>query len=198
MRNQILFPAVLLPIALVLALAAPERTVTTYEPLGDPLNLTFKVNKIDGSDIELAMNEERVKGPLYLQFSVSVQNGTPTLTLNGAGGRSRVAGSPPRENLPNWPFLKSKEGKPVLDFEFENQLVKDAQGNPALRVKYVGTSVPLIRTMIVARPSTFPPTVSSSVGADGPVQLQAGTYQVDAGSASFTIPVKVLGTDSPR
>jgi hypothetical protein len=173
------------------------RPVDANEPVFHPgaksLPLNFRVNRIDGSDLEIALQDAQVRGPLFMQFSVTMQAGSPALVLNGSDGRSRLGGAAPGAQLPNWPFLRSSDGETVLDFRFDNQIGTDDRGNPVLRIRYIGANVPLIRSLTVARPTTLPPFVSSAVGADGPIQLQRGTYQLDSRFPAFDIPIRVMG-----
>jgi hypothetical protein len=193
MRTFIVSLGLILTAALVFLFRPVDANEPVFHPGAQSLPLSFRLNRIDGADLEIALQDRQVRGPLFMQFSVTVQGGSPALVLNGSDGRSRLGGAAPGAQLPDWPFLKSSDGQTVLDFHFDNQIGTDEQGNPVLRIRYTGVNVPLVRSLTVARPTTLPPFVSSAVGADGPIQLQQGTYRLDSRFPAFDIPIRVLG-----
>lgn len=192
MRSAVLLPAMLLAAGLALALAAPKSVMPEYFPLAEPVTYTIKVNKIDNAEVETALTGRDVPASLFLQFSIGTKEGLPVIILNGAGGSSTLRGTAPKDKLPDWAFLKAKDGSKVLEFTFENQLAKDAQGSQVLRISYAGVPVPLVRTLRVARPATFPAFIGNELGAPGPIQLQQGEYQFDDRIQGFNVPVKVV------
>lgn len=129
---------------------------------------------------------------LFLQFDVAIEDGAPVVTLNGAGSRSAMAGKAPGDDLPDWSFLKNSDGGTVLDFSFENQLVELEGGQQAVRMTYVGPTVPLLRTLRVSRPTTMPPFVAAALGVSGPIRLEPGDYPIDTEGAA-TINARLLG-----
>lgn len=166
----------------------------SYTAVSEPLRLDFSVNKINSSGVELNLKNADRANHLFLQFGVAMKDGKPVVTLTGAGNRSQHSGAAPKkESLPNWPFLKSKDGSSVVEFSFENQLVQDEKGNQFVRMAYVGAPVPLISTLVIERPATMPPIVTEAFGVSGPIQFVPGTYQLDEKLKGFAVPVRVLG-----
>lgn len=192
MKKLAAVPPVFVGALLLWAAPEPRVPVPEFEPLSEAMRLDFKVQTIDGRGLELGLSGGAARGPLFLQFEVGTEGGATVVTLNGAGNRSAGRGGPPGEDLPEWSFLRGRDGNAVLNFSFENQLVELSDGQKAVRMKYVGPPVPLLRTLRVARPTTLPPFVAAELGHSGPLQLQPGSYAIDTEGAA-TIAARLLG-----
>jgi hypothetical protein len=185
-------PPVFVGAALLWAAPGPRVPVPEYEPLAEAMRLDFRVQAIEGRNLELGLRGGDARGPLFLQFEVGTEGGATVVTLNGAGNRSAGRGRAPGDDLPDWAFLTGRDGERVLDFSFENQLVELPDGQTAVRMTYVGPPVPLLRSLRVARPTTLPPFVARELGHSGPLQLEAGSYPIDTEGAA-TVRARLLG-----
>lgn len=173
-------------LALLASTAYDRPSVPPHVPLGDEVDLALGISGYDDGDLELEL-KEGPRGTLFLQFAIDARRGEAI--LNGAGGRRAVR---EMKELPNVPFLRSAEGDAVMTHPFSNQLVELEDGTTALRVRYTGRDVRLLRSLRVARTTTFPPFLGRALGHDGPIRLQRGTYPIEE-DAGATIPVRLLG-----
>lgn len=172
---------------LLLAATLLDRPpVPPHSPLGPDVDITLGISGYDGDGLELEMTQGP-RGPLFLQFGVNMRQGQ--VVLNGAGARRQLEAL---QDLPNWSFLSSEEGEPVRTYPFSNQLVELAEGETAIRVRYTGRDVRLLRSLRVARNTTMPPFMGRALGHDGPIQWQRGTYPIDEDGGA-TVPVRLLG-----
>lgn len=192
MVKLVVLPALALGALAFVGTRPPLAPVPEYRAISEPMTLEFGISKIAGGGVELGLKGGAARGPLFLQFDVAIEDGAPVVTLNGAGSRSAMAGKAPGDDLPDWSFLKNSDGGTVLDFSFENQLVELEGGQQAVRMTYVGPTVPLLRTLRVSRPTTMPPFVAAALGVSGPIRLEPGDYPIDTEGAA-TINARLLG-----
>ena len=171
--------------------AVPTEAVLAAKNMaavGGAVPLNFRLHKFNASGVEIALNNPRVR-TFFIQFDVSMEGLQPVVTMAGLSNGSRLKGSASRRKLPAFPFLRQKDGTPVLHFSFDNQIVEDGQGNQVLLMTYSGVPVPLVETLVIARPMTLPPALSRRLGAQGPVQFQPGRLTLDREVQGFWIPL---------
>ncbi|HMB90812.1 MAG TPA: hypothetical protein VKP65_08190 [Rhodothermales bacterium] len=191
MRRFLLPVAIFFAALLIFGWMSQRPPVPEFTPLGEEVKLDFEVNGIEGRHLELGL-ARGAKGALFMQFNVGTEKGRPVVSLNGASARSEMKKMKRGQKLPEWSFLRGQNNKTVLNFAFKNQLVELKGGKTAVRMVYAGLDVPLLDAVKVGRPTTLPPFISKSLGHEGPIQLQPGTYRVDE-EAGVTIDARLLG-----
>lgn len=186
MKRTLLFTSLALALTSVAAATLERPPVTSHTVISEAVDLEFAINGFDGKGLELELRKGP-RGRLFLQFEMNARNGQATLT--GAGSRGQVD---EMQDLPNWPFLGRQDGAPILTHSFNNQLVELDDGENALRVRYTGADVPMLRSLQVQRNVTFPAFLGRALGHTGPIQLQRGTYPIEEDGGA-TVPVRLLG-----
>ena len=194
MRKSLLLVGVL--VLLVAAFAVAPRDATefthTYEVQGEMVPLDFRVHKFNASGVELALNSPQVP-TFFIQFDVSMNGFSPEVTMAGLSKGSRLDGTASPRHMPDFPFLRDKQGNPVMRYTFENQLATDNQFNQALRMTYRGVPVPLVETLIIKEPFVLPPALSQRFDVDGQIEFQPGSLRLDREIDGFWIPIRVVG-----
>ena len=161
----------------------------TYEGEGSTVAISFTVNKFSAKGLELASDKGDF-APFFMQFGVAMKGGRPVVTLTGVSSESAYRGSKSTAKLPDFPFFRDDEGSPVLQFNFEGQLAKDAKGKQAMRMTYLDGRVPFVETFVVTEPQTLPADFSKAIGTKGLLQFQPGTYYLDQKIDGFWVPYK--------
>ena len=164
----------------------------TFVPEGEMVALNFRVHKFNPNGVELALSNPRVP-TFFIQFDVSMDGFSPVVTMTGLSNGSRLKGTASPRNMPDFPFLRDKQGNPVMRYTFENQLATDDQFNQALRMTYRGVPVPLVETLVIDEPILLPPALSEQFDVDGQIQFQPGKLTLDRQIEGFWVPIRVIG-----
>lgn len=192
MRKTIRLSGLLLLLVVVFAFSRSDipEVVNTYEPAGEAVPLNFRLHKFNANGVELALNGPHLP-TFFIQFDVAMEGMHPVVTMAGLSNRSRLRGTAALRNLPDFPFLRNKDGTPVTSFTFENQIGDDGEGNQALCMTYTGVPVPLVETLVIGRSLTLPEAVSRHLGVEGQVEFQPGRLYLDKDLGGFCVPINM-------
>jgi hypothetical protein len=169
--------------------------------VGKEVKLKFKMNKVDYTNVELALAEG--KDDLFVQFGVSDswKGGRIGLTVEGMTEKAKGKGMKPsdyekdkkRESKGKdfGQFMKDKKGKPVQFYTFVQEVAEGKDGKTYLKMTYDGPDVPMLDLLEVKKPITIPTNISKRFGLDKGVQLEAGTASFDKSINGFWLPIKL-------
>ena len=172
-----------------------ERTV------GNEVKLRFKMNKVDYTNVELALSEGGDN--LFVQFSVSDawKGGRIGLVVDGMTTSSTSKGKKPgdyekdenraKKGKDFGQFMKDKKGKPVQFYTFVQQVAEGKDGKTYLKMSYEGADVPMLDILEVKKPVTIPTNITKRFGLDKGVQLEAGSAAFDKEINGFWLPIKL-------
>lgn len=219
MRKTTVVALPLLLVLLAFAFAREEAPPVSraYQSMSERVVLNFAINKINFEEVELVLigEEEEPEGSnpegaprvlhkqheedVFFQFEISLNlslaKGLSTVvTMAGVSDETEVDGDVMPDNLPDFPFLRDGQGQPVLNFPFAHEIVhnKDGNGDPYMHMTYVGTTVPLISTLVVAEPMTMPSVMSDFFDMHEHMQFQPGAYERDPQTQGFWIPMRLV------
>ena len=170
--------------------------------IGKQVKLKFKMNKVDYTNVELALAEG--KDDLFVQFSVSDawKGGRLGLVVDGMSGRSKAKGMSPSEYEKNegreskggkdfGQFMKDKKGKPVRHYTFIQEVAEGKDGKTYLKMTYDGADVPMLDLLEVKNSVTIPTNIAKRFGLEKGIQLEPGTVAFDKSINGFWLPVKL-------
>ena len=191
MRKGTLLIGMLVLLATALAFTSRETPAVThtYAPQGEIVTLDFRVHKFNSEGVEIALNNPQIP-TFFIQFEVSMVGFDPVVTMAGLTKNSRLRGTASPQQMPDFPFLRDKEGRPVMRFSFENQLATGGQSGQVLRMTYRGIPVPLVETLVINEPILLPPALSSQFDVQGLIQFEPGRLELEG--ESFWIPIRVI------
>lgn len=165
------------------------------------VKLKFKMNKVDYTNVELALAEG--KDDLFVQFSVSDawKGGRLGLVVDGMDTKSKAKGMKPsdyekqakRESAGKdfGQFMKDKKGKPVQFYTFIQEIAEGKDGKMYLKMTYDGPDVPMLDLLEVKRSVTIPNKIAKRFGLEKGIQLEPGTVAFDKSINGFWLPIKV-------
>jgi len=177
---------------------APEIANT----VGKEVKLRFKMNKVDYTTVELALDEG--KDAMFVQFSVSDawKGGRLGLTVDGMSGESSAKGMKPsdyekdakRESKGKdfGQFMKDNKGKPVQSYTFIQQVAEGKDGKTYLKMSYDGPDVPMLDVLEIKQPITIPTNVVKRFGLEKGIQLAPGTASFDKSINGFWLPINMV------
>lgn len=165
------------------------------------VKLKFKMNKVDYTNVELALSEG--KDDLFVQFSVSDswKGGRLGLVVDGMSEKSKAKGRKPSDYEKDanraskgkdfGQFMKDKKGKPVQFYTFIQQVAEGKDGKTYLKMTYDGPDVPMLDLLEVKAPVTIPTNVAKRFDLDKGIQLETGTFSFDKSINGFWLPIKL-------
>ncbi len=193
----ILAPVLLLVAAFALTRYDEPEPQPTYQPAGDPVLLDFEVTKFTLEEIEIALQNPR-EGELFMQFDIGMSNARPVATLKGISEQSQASGERLAPLPPDFTFLKGPNDERILNFGFMNQIGRDDDKNPALRMTYMGLPVPLVRQLTILEDIKLPAFLSERLQIQGQIALKKGSYRLNRKIQGFWVPLQIVGEDKPQ
>lgn len=169
--------------------------------LSEEVGLTFTINKMDLSEVELALSGG---GALFSHFSMSKEwtKGRPGLVLNAMGASSRMGkrGMSPDAYLKERgkgsgkdfsEFMKDNSGKAVKTYTLRHTLSKGKDGKLYMKMAYDGRPMPLLQSLTIQQATPVPKDISSKFTKEGQITFLPGTVYLDRKINGFWIPVQV-------
>ena len=166
------------------------------------VKLKFKMNKVDYTNVELALDEGRDN--LFVQFSMSDawKGGRIGLVVDGMTEGSKSKGKSPSEYEKDsksnsedgknfGQFMKDKKGKPVQHYTFLQEVAEGKDGKTYLKMTYDGPDVPMLDLLEVKSGVTVPPKIAKRFGLEKGIQLEPGTVAFDKSINGFWLPIRL-------
>lgn len=165
---------------------------SVYSVAANTVNLKFRINNSDLNSVELALNEGSGANNLFCVFELSEgwKTGNFGMVLKDMSETSLLkgnSGKKPDISL----FEKDNSGKKVSVYSFDQTLVKDEKGAWYIQMQYVGSPMPLIRSLKVDKNLKLPRNLSARFVNNQSIEFLAGTYGLDSKINGFWIPVKI-------
>lgn len=171
--------------------------------LSEEVSFSFSINKMDLSEVELALNNASGENAMFCHFSMSGEwgRGRPGLALNALGTSSRLGsrGKSPDAYLKERgnsgkdfsDFMKDNSGKPVKSYTFRQTLSEGKDGKLYMKMAYAGKPMPLIQVLDIKKSLPVPPAISRKFTNEGQIYFLPGTVYLDRKINGFWIPVQV-------
>lgn len=168
--------------------------------MGKEVKLKFKMNKVDMTNVELALAEG--KDNAFVQFSIadSWKGGRLGLVIDGMTTESKAKGMNPSEYAKEHKgkkddgerfgrFMKDEKGKPVEFYTFIQEVAEGKDGKTYLKMSYDGPDVPMLDILEVKQPIAVPTNIAKRFGLDKGIQFQPGKFAFDESINGFWIPI---------
>jgi hypothetical protein len=168
------------------------------------VSFSFSINRMDLSEVELALNGASGESALFPHFSMSNEwtKGRPGLVLNAMGTTSRFGnrGKRPDDYLKEIgngsgkdfsAFMKDNSGKAVKSYTFRQALSEDKDGKMYMKMSYAGRPMPLIQSLTIKQSTAVPRPVSAKFTNKGQIYFLPGTVYLDRKINGFWIPVEI-------
>jgi hypothetical protein len=187
MRKALTFALLAIPAILVLAFVlyedVPPENPPGYTALSAPVNLNFKITRLNGNRIEMALanpaGEVASGDAMYAVFRVVQVARKRIVALESMSTKSTLKEPPGQARKPDYPFMRDGRGRDVMNFAFENQLTEGPNGELLMRMRYTGVPVPLIETLVVDETVTLPAFIKDRFGSNQALRFEKGSYDLD-------------------
>lgn len=180
--------------------------------LSESVPLSFKINSLSPSNIELGLQGTNPAEQLFVRFKMSdtwkegrlgvvmeamkpvgMESKTPSAAAKGSKTSSKMTHQTQQKQRDLTVFTKDRRGKAVSQYTFVQTLVEGNDGKTYLKMTYEGPDVPMVEILEIHEPVNLPPYLSRKfLKSKQNLQFVPGQYGFDQKIQGFYLPVVAI------